>query len=272
MGKAIEEVGHWGLSREWKLTCSVFLFNPLRHVLLFAFISIALPTYSGYSRFWQLNSSVTLSNHLDERSIRCSYPIITPRLHSPILPSYAYRFTPHPHPTSPPLSILPPPRPPPPASAHLSPPFLPGPQILRRGDLQINAPERTAHLHSLTREIATLIASMTVDPTVSPPRKHTVTIIEKTMSELGYNVRADRPAKAQALELIKRLGEEGSPLSVKRVRMRVRVTVPGKDWKRGGVRDRVMAEVEEVEGEETGMEWEGVSGSSWVGSGSRVAR
>jgi len=122
MGKAIEEVGHWGLSREWKLTCSFFLFNPLRHVLLFAFISIALPTYSGYSRFWQLNSSVTLSNHLDERSIRCSYPIITPRLHSPILPSYAYRFTPHPHPTSPPLSILPPPRPPPPASAHLSPP------------------------------------------------------------------------------------------------------------------------------------------------------
>ncbi len=157
-------------------------------------------------------------------------------------------------------------RPPPPTSP---PPFLPGPQILRRGDLQINAPERTAHLHSLTREIATLIASMTVDPTVSPPRKHTVTIIEKTMSELGYNVRADRPAKAQALELIKRLGEEGSPLSVKRVRMRVRVTVPGKDWKRGGVRDRVMAEVEEVEGEETGMEWEGVSGSSWVGSGSR---
>ena len=95
---------------------------------------------------------------------------------------------------------------------------------------------------------------MTVDPATS--RKHTVTIIEKTMSEVGFNVKADRPAKAQALELIKKLSEEGSPLSVRRVRMRVRVTMPGKDAKR--IKEKVMVEVEELEEEDMGAEWEAV--------------
>lgn len=76
------------------------------------------------------------------------------------------------------------------------------------------------------------------------------------MSEIGFNVKADRPAKAQALELIKKLAEEGSPLSVRRVRMRIRLTMPGKDAKR--VKERVMVEVEEVEEEEMGAEWEAV--------------
>ena len=95
---------------------------------------------------------------------------------------------------------------------------------------------------------------MTVDPATS--RKHTVTIIEKTMSEIGFNVKADRLAKAQALELIKKLSEEGSPLSVRRVRMRVRVTMSGKDAKR--IKEKVMLETEELEKEETGAEWEAV--------------
>ena len=142
-------------------------------------------------------------------------------------------------------------------------PFIPSPgpcntirsQILHRGDLQINAPERAHHLSSLNREIATLVSEMTVDPATS--RKHTVTIIEKTMAEIGYNVKADRPAKAQALELIKKLSEEGSPLGVRRVRMRVRVTMPGKEAKR--VKERILMDVEEVEEEEMGAEWEAVS-------------
>ncbi len=96
---------------------------------------------------------------------------------------------------------------------------------------------------------------MTVDPTTS--RKHTVTIIEKSLSEIGFNVKSDRLAKAQALELIKKLSEEGSPLPVRRVRMRVRITMPGKDAKR--VKEKVMTEVEEVEEEEMGVEWEAVS-------------
>lgn len=75
------------------------------------------------------------------------------------------------------------------------------------------------------------------------------------MAEVGFSVRADRPAKAQALELIKKLGE-GDVLQVRRVRMRVRVTMPGKDAKR--CKDKIVAECDEVEEEDMGMEWEAV--------------
>jgi ribosome maturation protein SDO1 len=130
-------------------------------------------------------------------------------------------------------------------------------EILQKGELQVNNLERAHNLHAISREIATLISEMTVDPTSTPPRKHTVGMIEKAMSEVGYSVKPDKSAKAQALELIKRLSE-GDILPMRRVRMRVRVTMPAKDGKRIG--DKVRAEGE-VEEEETGEEWEVVSSS-----------
>lgn len=128
-------------------------------------------------------------------------------------------------------------------------------QILRKGDLQINNLERTHKLHDLSREICTIVSEMTIDPTTG--HKHTVGMIQKAMNELNYNIKSDKPAKAQALELIKKLSTEESPLPVRRVRMRVRVTMPGKDAKR--VKEKVLAEVEEVEDEDMGQEWEAVS-------------
>lgn len=83
-------------------------------------------------------------------------------------------------------------------------------------------------------------------------------MVEKAMAEVGFSVRADRPAKAQALELIKKLGE-GDVLPVRRVRMRVRITMPGKDAKR--CKDKIVAECDEVEEEDMGMEWEAVNES-----------
>ena len=77
------------------------------------------------------------------------------------------------------------------------------------------------------------------------------------MAELNFNVKSDKPAKAQALELIKRLSSEESPLPVRRVRMRVRISMPGKDGKR--CREKILGEAEEVEEDEMGMEWEAVS-------------
>ncbi|WWD20003.1 SBDS family rRNA metabolism protein [Kwoniella shandongensis] len=126
-------------------------------------------------------------------------------------------------------------------------------EILRKGELQINNLERTHHLSSLSREIATIVSEMTVDPTTTPPRKHTVGMVEKAMAEVGFSVKADRPAKAQALELIKKLSD-GEVLPVRRVRMRVRITMPSKDAKR--CKEKVLAETEETEEEETGTEWE----------------
>ncbi|WRT69357.1 SBDS family rRNA metabolism protein [Kwoniella shivajii] len=128
-------------------------------------------------------------------------------------------------------------------------------EILRKGELQINNLERSHQLSSLSREIATLVTEMTVDPTTN--RKHTVGMIEKSMSEVGYSVKADKPAKAQALELIKKLSEGGeNVLPIRRARMRVRITMPGKDGKR--IKESVMKEVEEVEEDDMGMEWEAI--------------
>lgn len=136
-----------------------------------------------------------------------------------------------------------------------------------KGDIQINEAERNAQLSSLTREIATIITTLTIDPASmatppapasmtptsslasapsasltgasslaapgpsrsAPARPHTVGIIEKAMTELAFGPRTDRSAKAQALELIKRMEAGEGSVRVKRVRMRVRVTLPTAD-------------------------------------------
>lgn len=112
---------------------------------------------------------------------------------------------------------------------------------------------------------------MTVDPTSTPPRKHTVGMVEKAMTELGYSVKVDKPAKAQALELIRKI-QEADVLPMRRSRMRIRVTMPSKDAKRIG--DKVRAEGD-VEEEDAGEEWEVVSfaiGLACYGWQSRWAR
>ena len=95
---------------------------------------------------------------------------------------------------------------------------------------------------------------MTIDPVSG--HKHTTGMIEKAMNEVNFVIKADKPAKAQALELIRRLGADDSPVKVQRVRMRVRITMPSKDAKR--IKEKVTAEVEEVEEEDMGAEWEAV--------------
>lgn len=96
---------------------------------------------------------------------------------------------------------------------------------------------------------------MTVDPTSTPPRKHTVGMVEKAMTELGYSVKVDKPAKAQALELIRKI-QEAEVLPMRRSRMRIRVTMPAKDAKRIGGKVKEEGEVEE---EDAGEVWEVVS-------------
>lgn len=122
----------------------------------------------------------------------------------------------------------------------------------------MNNLERGHQLASLSREIATLVAEMTVDPATK--RKHTVGMVEKAMTEIGYSTRADKTAKAQALDLIRQLSQPDSVLPVERVRMRVRITMPAKDAKR--IKDKLMELVEETEEEEMDAEWETVSYAS----------
>ncbi|KAL1409077.1 hypothetical protein Q8F55_005901 [Vanrija albida] len=127
-------------------------------------------------------------------------------------------------------------------------------EILKKGELQVNNLERGAQLASLSREIATLVTEMTVDPATQ--RKHTVGMVEKAMGEIGFSTKAEKTAKAQALDLIRQLSQPGSVLPVQRVRMRVRITMPSKDAKR--VKEKVLALVDETEEEDMDAEWEAI--------------
>lgn len=130
---------------------------------------------------------------------------------------------------------------------------------MKKGELQINAAERTHHLSSLSREIATLVSEMTVDPTTNRP--HTVGMIEKAMTEIGFSVKSERAAKGQALDLIRVLAQ-GDTLPIQRVRMRLRISMAAKDGKR--LKEQILKDVDEVE--EDNMEdgeWEAVS---WIPS------
>jgi ribosome maturation protein SDO1 len=126
-----------------------------------------------------------------------------------------------------------------------------------------------------------LVAEKCVDPNTGRPVS--VGMVEKGMTEVGFNVRADKSAKIQvclsyfsivhtlhgcltlllsrlsnqALEAIKILTSSSS-LSIQRARMRVRLTMPTKDGKR--LKEKILAMAEIVEEDDMGSsEWEVVS-------------
>jgi len=68
-------------------------------------------------------------------------------------------------------------------------------QILTKGELQVGEKEREAKLGNLWKEVAGMVAERVVDP--STKRPYSVSLIEKAMSDIHFNVKADKPAKIQ---------------------------------------------------------------------------
>ena len=68
-------------------------------------------------------------------------------------------------------------------------------QILEKGELQVGGKEREAEIESTRKEIATGVAERCVDPTTQRP--HTVTMIEKALSEIHFNVLPNKSTKSQ---------------------------------------------------------------------------
>lgn len=67
--------------------------------------------------------------------------------------------------------------------------------ILDKGELQVGGKEREAELDSLRKEISTGVAERCVDPTTQRP--HTVTMIEKALNEIHFNVQPTKAVKSQ---------------------------------------------------------------------------
>lgn len=68
-------------------------------------------------------------------------------------------------------------------------------EILLKGELQVGEKERSHALGNLWKEVAGLVADKVVDPGTKRP--YSVSMIEKAMQEVHFNVRAERSAKSQ---------------------------------------------------------------------------
>ncbi|XP_065075771.1 ribosome maturation protein SBDS [Ochlerotatus camptorhynchus] len=119
-------------------------------------------------------------------------------------------------------------------------------EILAKGELQISEKERHDQQDSMLKEIATNVADRCVNPETKRP--YPVSIIEKCMKDIHFSIKPNRNAKQQALEVIKLLQET---IPLERAKMRLKVTLPGKDAKR--LKEKVTKLCSPVEGEE----WEG---------------
>lgn len=103
-------------------------------------------------------------------------------------------------------------------------------------------------MDQLKTEISLQISSLCVNPSTNRP--YPPSMIQKALDEIGFSVRADKSAKSQALEGIKKL-VESKVIPIQRARMRLRVSTSGggKEGKRvreklndGGLLGEVLEE------------------------------
>ena len=84
-------------------------------------------------------------------------------------------------------------------------------EILKKGELQVGEKERANELENLRREVATAVAERCVDPDTQRP--HTVTMIEKAMSEIHFAVKTNKSAKSQVRRCPSFRSESAGPRS-----------------------------------------------------------
>jgi len=80
-------------------------------------------------------------------------------------------------------------------------------------------------------------------------------MIQKALDEIGFSIRAEKSAKSQALDGIRKL-QDAKVIPIQRARMRLRVTATGKEGKK--VREKLAEEglLGEVQEEDFGEEYE----------------
>lgn len=124
-------------------------------------------------------------------------------------------------------------------------------QILKKGELQVGGKERQAQLEQVRKEAVQIIADKCINPRTKRP--YPTSILDKTLSEINFNIIATKSAKTQALDAIKTLVEQ-QVIPIARARMKIRVVAPSKDAKKYA--DKVKQIGQEVEDEDWDSEWE----------------
>ncbi|KAK9462095.1 SBDS protein C-terminal domain-containing protein [Lipomyces oligophaga] len=127
-------------------------------------------------------------------------------------------------------------------------------EILKKGELQVGEKERQAKLQQTHATVIDIVASKCVNP--STKRPYPTTIIEKALSELGVNTVANKNAKAQALDAIKKLIAK-QIIPIARARMRVRITADKKEGKK--YKESILELLDLIEDESWSPEWDCVA-------------
>jgi ribosome maturation protein SDO1 len=78
-------------------------------------------------------------------------------------------------------------------------------EILQKGELQVGEKERELALQKMRKEVASMLAAMSVNPTTLRP--YAVTLIEKVMKDVHFKPDPKKPAKKQAKELLELLAK-----------------------------------------------------------------
>jgi ribosome maturation protein SDO1 len=110
-------------------------------------------------------------------------------------------------------------------------------QILAKGELQVSEKERDMMIDKTFRDVATIVSEKCVDPQTNRPL--TVGLIERAMRDLHVSVLATKPAKQQALEVIKQLQQSGK-IPIARAKMRLKLTMATSDY------DKVRTELKDA--------------------------
>jgi ribosome maturation protein SDO1 len=118
-------------------------------------------------------------------------------------------------------------------------------EILKKGELQVSTLERNSQMSSTQKDIVQIICSKSVNPETKRP--YPASIIEKALADLHYNVKPNKSAKQQALEIIKLLQNE-KIIPISRAQMRVLCSMASKDFKR--LKEKLLPFMENVVSED----------------------
>lgn len=111
-------------------------------------------------------------------------------------------------------------------------------EILDKGELQISEKERQTKLESVAKDVATIVSEKCINSETKRP--FPVSIIEKSMKQIGFSVNPKKNSKQQALEVMKRLKEV---LPIERCTMKLRIVTHKRN------RDKLKEMANQVESE-----------------------
>ncbi|GAX74278.1 hypothetical protein CEUSTIGMA_g1727.t1 [Chlamydomonas eustigma] len=94
-------------------------------------------------------------------------------------------------------------------------------EILKRGELQVADKERKVEYDNLFRDVASVLVEKCVNPDTNRP--YTITMLERALRDVHFNLDPKKTAKQQALEALPMLKAK---FPIQRARMRLKVSAP----------------------------------------------